>query len=376
MIVGLTGKNCAGKGEISEILQKKGFECSSLSDAIRDEADKRRIPKTRENLIRLGNELRRLHGPGILAKRILREIEGDAVVDSIRNVEEIKELRKNKDFVLVGVDAPVELRFKRGNKRDRESEATTLEEFKRREKLENTANKNKQQLDACLSMANVIIINNQTKKELLEKVDKLLSDLNINADNKHANVEMHNEVADKRIGWQDYFMNITREISRRSTCMSTRLGAIIVQDERIVSTGYNGAPRKTLDCNERGFCLRRDLKIPSGHRYELCRSVHAEQNAIINAARAGVPPKGGNMYIYGMKIYEGEDSLIDAFHCFICKKMIINAGIENVYSMTKEGKIKKFNVYEDWVEDWKKEDMLNDIQIYDSDYYKDSKKDQ
>jgi len=172
----------------------------------------------------------------------------------------------------------------------------------------------------------------------------------------------------RRPDWDEYFINITKEIAKRSTCMSTKLGAIIVKEKRIISTGYNGAPRKTKDCYEWGYCLRRKLKIPSGHRYELCRSVHAEQNAIINAARAGVSILGGDMYIYGIKVYNNQNKVIKAVPCFICKKMIINAGIRNVITTDENGKIIRFKV-SDWIKEWSKKDMIKDMDIYDSKYY-------
>ena len=172
----------------------------------------------------------------------------------------------------------------------------------------------------------------------------------------------------KRPHWDEYFMNIARDISLRCTCLCVRIGAIIVKDKRIVSTGYIGAPRKTKDCIERGQCLRRQLNIPSGHRYELCRSVHAEQNAIINAARDGANISCGEMYIYGTKIHEGEENLIDIYPCFICKKMIINSGLKKVHLMANDG-IKKHDVH-DWTKDWQKKDMLDDMDVYDAGYKK------
>ncbi len=172
----------------------------------------------------------------------------------------------------------------------------------------------------------------------------------------------------ERPSWDNYFMNITRDISLRCTCLCIRIGAIIVKDKRIVSTGYVGAPRKTKDCIDRGVCLRRQLGIPSGHRYELCRSVHAEQNAIINASRDGASINEGHMYIYGTRIYEEKEELFDIFPCFICKKMIINSGLKKVYAMTNSG-IKEYNVSE-WAKEWQEKDMLDDMDTYDAKYKK------
>ena len=165
----------------------------------------------------------------------------------------------------------------------------------------------------------------------------------------------------KRITKDEYYLGIAREVARRSTCWRRSIGALIVRDDQIISTGYVGAPRKTRDSFEHGFCLRDRLDIPHGQRYELCRSVHAEQNAIINAARAGVSLLGGNIYIHGT-VFGGEDP-INAFPCFICKKMIINAGLDRVVCSTRTGGKKVFRV-EQWARDWAQGDILDDTHQY------------
>lgn len=165
----------------------------------------------------------------------------------------------------------------------------------------------------------------------------------------------------KRISKHEYYLGIAKEVAQRSTCFRRFIGAIIIRDDQIISTGYVGAPRKTKDSFEHGFCLRDKLKIPHGQRYELCRSVHAEQNAIINAARAGVSLLGGDIYIYGS--VSGKDEQIDAIPCYICKKMIINAGLNRVICSTKDGKMKIFRVA-DWIKDWQQGDILDDSQQY------------
>lgn len=116
--------------------------------------------------------------------------------------------------------------------------------------------------------------------------------------------------------WDDYFLQLARLIASRSTCLRRQVGAVLVKKERIISTGYNGAPRGLKHCLEAG-CLRETLNIPSGHRYELCRGVHAEQNAIINAAYYGVATEGTVLYCTNQP-------------CIICARMIINAGIIRV----------------------------------------------
>jgi dCMP deaminase len=166
----------------------------------------------------------------------------------------------------------------------------------------------------------------------------------------------------KRISKDRYYLEIAKAVAQRGTCFRVKIGAIIVRDDQIVSTGYVGAPRYTRDCFERGFCLRDKMKIPHGQRYELCRSVHAEQNAIINAARAGVSLLNGKMYVWGNY---PDKSLMNAFPCFICKKMIINAGLEKVVCSFKDGRIERFDVAL-WQGEWSSEgkDIIDDMHQY------------
>ena len=161
----------------------------------------------------------------------------------------------------------------------------------------------------------------------------------------------------------EYYLDLAKAIGIRSTCFRNKLGAIIIRDDQIVAAGYIGAPRKTKDCLERNNCLRNELGIPHGHRYEVCRSVHAEQNAIINAARAGVSILGGDMYLSGT---DAQGEKIDTFPCFICKKMIINAGLKRFIYMTKDDKVKIFLI-KDWVKDWQKGDLVDDKDQYGKD---------
>ncbi len=121
---------------------------------------------------------------------------------------------------------------------------------------------------------------------------------------------------DQRPGWDEYFMQISQLVSRRSTCLRRRVGAIIVKNRRILATGYNGTPSKITHCSDSG-CLRIKLNIPSGERHELCRGLHAEQNALLQAALYGISVEGASLYITNQP-------------CLICAKMIINAGIREI----------------------------------------------
>lgn len=122
-----------------------------------------------------------------------------------------------------------------------------------------------------------------------------------------------------RPSWDEYFIEITRQVATRSTCLRRQVGAVIVKDKRILATGYNGAPSGFAHCSETG-CLREQLGIPSGERQEICRGLHAEQNAIIQAALHGVSVAGADIYITHQP-------------CITCAKMIINAGIRKVIAL-------------------------------------------
>ncbi|MGE5340899.1 MAG: deoxycytidylate deaminase [Candidatus Omnitrophota bacterium] len=160
-----------------------------------------------------------------------------------------------------------------------------------------------------------------------------------------------------------YYLDIAGVVSTRSTCLKVLIGAIIVKEDQIIAAGYVGAPRNTRSSLEHDFCLRKKLNIPSGTQYELCRSVHAEQNAIINAARAGVSVLAGDMFIYGQS--RETNAPIDAFPCFICKKMIINCGLNRVITSVKD-QAQKYMVFsvEDWMNEWQTNDIIEDKYRY------------
>jgi dCMP deaminase len=161
---------------------------------------------------------------------------------------------------------------------------------------------------------------------------------------------------------EEYYLNIAQVVSQRSTCLKVLIGAIIVKEDQIIAAGYVGAPRHTRSSLDHGFCLRRKLQIPSGTQYELCRSVHAEQNAIINAARAGVSLLGGDMYIFG-EDREGRKAIF-AFPCFICKKMIINAGLKRVVVAHPGAERRRIFLVDDWMREWQEQDILEDSVRY------------
>ncbi len=352
-IIGLTGPMGSGKGEAVRILQKEGFEHITLSSMIREEARRRGVPEERSFLIEIGNEMRSVNGAGVLAKRALEKITGSAhnkwVVDGIRNPAEIDELKRGEKVHVVGINVNRELLLQRILSRSRSGDAVDPAEIL--QKIEREWGKGEppegQQLGHCMERVDHLIVNEGTLEELEQNFLNYYNQ--IRGDNlKYA-----------RPSKDEYYLDLAKSVCRRSTCTKVEIGAVIIRDDQVVATGYCGAPRGTKSSLGHGFCLRKKLGIPSGQRYEMCRSVHAEQNAIINAARSGTSLLGGDMYIYGKIQGEKDAQPLDAFPCFICKKMLLNCGLKRVICSLKDGSYKIFEV-EDWMKDWRENDIIDD----------------
>jgi dephospho-CoA kinase len=174
-LIGLTGTNGAGKGEAAAYFTGKGYAYFSLSDVIRDELRERGEPASRDNLIRTGNELRERFGHDVLARRTMAKVgSGErAVIDSIRNLQEIAFLRRQKAFVLLAIDAPVEVRFARVAVRGRDESARDLEAFRNKEEQERSGGASAQQLEACMAAADRIIVNDGTIREFHRKLEEV-----------------------------------------------------------------------------------------------------------------------------------------------------------------------------------------------------------
>lgn len=150
----------------------------------------------------------------------------------------------------------------------------------------------------------------------------------------------------ERIDKINYYLDIAEATLERATCLRKKWGAVIVKNDEIISTGYNGAPRGRKNCTDLGYCIREQLNIPRGERYELCRSVHAEQNAIISATRKDMI--GSTMYMVGKDVKTG-DYVENSSSCSMCKRAVINAGIEKVIVRDSKTKYREILV-SDWIE--------------------------
>ncbi len=144
----------------------------------------------------------------------------------------------------------------------------------------------------------------------------------------------------------NYYLDLAQVVAQRGTCLRRLYGAVIVKNDEVISTGYTGAPRGRRHCSDVRTCIRQELNIPRGERYELCRSVHAEANAIISASREQM--LGSSLYLVGTEVSTG-DLVKNSCSCSMCKRLIINAGIEMVYVRDTKDEYRKIPV-KDWID--------------------------
>lgn len=308
MIIGVTGFFCSGKDTLAGILTAKGFAHVSLSDIIRQELTQRKKDITIPNLTRVGNELRTERGPGVLAERALEVIDFSRnwVVTSIRHPAEVEVLRTRPDFVMVFVDAPQKVRFERSLLRARKGDPLTFDQFAAEEKRQMSPSDGDpaaQALAACRQLADARISNAATLETFEKKITTLVG--------KHLFEHFL-----PRPNWDEYFMMMAEVAATRSNCIKRRVGAVVVANKQVVSSGYNGTPKGITNCCE-GGCPRCASAGNSGSGLGECLCVHAEENAIVQAAAHGVAIRGATLYC-------------TLCPCSYCAKSIINAGINEV----------------------------------------------
>ncbi|MEE8558551.1 MAG: deaminase [Myxococcota bacterium] len=304
MRIGVAGLNAAGKTEVVQFLSSRGFYPVSLSDAIREDLAREGLEPTRERMTDRGRALRERFGPSILAERVLATLPPDRnhLIDSVRHPAEVGAFRAGGEFVLLWIEAPSELRYERLSARGRVGEDISFERFEELQARELTSTDAAgQQLLAVRDLADEVIENTGSIAELHRHVQRLLERRLLFQD---------------RPSWDAYFMNIARVVASRSNCVKRRIGAVVVVDRRIISTGYNGTPRGVRNCNE-GGCPRCASAAESGTRLDECLCSHAEENAITQAAYHGVSVRSATLYTTFSP-------------CLICTKMIINAGIRDL----------------------------------------------
>jgi dCMP deaminase len=314
MIIGLTGSLAAGKGVVSDFFKGKGFVYLSLSDELRELLKENKIKLTRENLQEWGNKYREENGSDYLAKLVVDKINNQdykrAIVDGIRNPEEVDFLDKNlKDFFLVSVDAPENIRFERMKVRARESDPTTLEGFRKVDKKDKGVGEKKsgQGVGKCMKKAKFVLINDCSLEDVQVKIEKLYDAL---------------DRMIPRPSWDEYFLGIMDAVAKRATCNRGRSGCVIARDKQLLVSGYVGSPVGVPHCDDVGHLMKKVVH-EDGHVTNHClRTTHAEQNAICQAAKLGIAIKDATLYC-------------SMTPCSACAKMIINSGIKRVVCRKK-----------------------------------------
>jgi dCMP deaminase len=304
MILGLSGLNAAGKGEVIRFLEARSFYALSLSDVIRDLLKERGLEETRERMIETGNEIRDARGPGGLALALADRLLPDRnyAIDSIRHPAEVEVLREHtSNFRLLWVTAAEALRFDRMKQRARTGDPESVEELRRLEGLElGSAKPSAQQLLAVRDLADFSLENEGDLEALHRQIEDVLRRTSFF----------------ERPGWDEYFMAIARVVASRSNCVKRKVAAVVTKDRRIISTGYNGTPRGVKNCNE-GGCPRCNSFAEGGTKLDECLCSHGEENAITQAAYHGVNVQKATLYTTFSP-------------CLMCTKMIINSGITEV----------------------------------------------
>ena len=308
MIFGLTGSIGSGKGAVADILKEKGFAYFSLSDELREVCKKQGIEPTRENLQNKGNRLRKEVGSEILAilttSRIKNDALSDIVIDSIRNPAEVEYLRENLDnFFLLGIDASQKVRYSRLVERAREGDSLSWDKFLEADSRDRgEEEKSGQAVGSCLSLADNIIYNDGSLEDLAIKVSSIYESIKP----KHT-----------RPSWDRYFMDIAASVAKRATCDRGRSGCVIAKNKQILVTGYVGSPPGFPHCDEIGHQMK-TLKHEDGNETRHCvRTTHAEQNAISQAAKLGIPLEGSTLYC-------------NMTPCTTCARLILTSGIKKV----------------------------------------------
>lgn len=310
MFIGLTGTLASGKGFVADFFKQKGFIYLSLSDELREYLKSEEIEITRENLIKYGNKLREKSGADALAQLIFEKIKNQeykkVVIDSIRNPAEVQLFEKNlKNFFLIAIDAPTKTRFKRLVDRNRnEQEPLAWNEFAKKDKISNGVGQpdSGQQVLKCMKLAKFLIKNEGTKQDAIKKIEKLYEDL---------------QKKIPRPTWDEYFIEIMNSVSKRATCDRGKSGCVIVKNKHILVTGYVGSPAGLPHCDEVGHQMKAIVHEDGKITNHCVRTAHAEQNAICQAAKLGIPLDGSTLYCRMTP-------------CSTCAKMIINSGIKRV----------------------------------------------
>ena len=303
--IGITGTLGAGKGTIVDYLQKeKGFSHYSVRAFLIDEIKARGMEVNRDSMTLVGNDLRAQHSPSWIIEQLYQQAQAsgkNCIIESIRTPGEVDALRSKPNFYLFAVDADPRVRYDRAVLRGSETDHIDYDTFLANEQREmDNADPNKQNLKYCIQQADYCFDNNGTIDDLNQQVEQVLG-----------------KIMYRRPSWDEYFMELANTASKRATCDRGRSGCVIVKDRQLLVTGYVGSPSGLHHCDEVGHLFRKTIEADGRITTHCVRTVHAEQNAICQAARRGIALDGATLYCRMTP-------------CRTCAMLIINCGIKRV----------------------------------------------
>lgn len=300
----------AGKGTIVDILKSKGFVHFSARDFLNKKIKELGLESNRDTLTTVANKEREKEGADFIAKGLLsmaKKENRNCIIESIRNVKEIKYLKENSEFILFSVDADIQTRYERITLRKSETDNVSFETFKLNEQREMDANnENKQNIRACMTLADFSFNNDGDIPSLQKQVEEVLNKIQYKM----------------RPSWDEYFLEIVKTVSKRATCNRGRSGCVIVKNRQILVTGYVGSPNGLPHCDEVGHLFKKSIDEQGNISNHCVRTVHAEQNAICQAAKRGIALEEATLYC-------------SMTPCRTCAMMIINCGIKRVVCQNK-----------------------------------------
>lgn len=310
IIIGITGTIGAGKGTIVELLRKKGFQHYSVRDFLVEEIKKRGLEINRDTMTSTANSLREEFGADYIIKTILNVAitnGQNCIIESIRNDKEIELLRNIHNFYLFSIDADIKTRYERISLRKSATDNVSFETFVENEKREmQSEGDNSQNIAVCMQKADYNFNNDKDINALQEQVEEVLRQIE----------------KLQRPSWDEYFMEMANAAAKRATCDRGRSGCVIVKDRQILVTGYVGAPQGLAHCDDVGHLFKQMINEDGSVSNHCVRTVHAEQNAICQAARRGIALDGATLYCRMTP-------------CRTCAMMIINCGIKRVVCQMK-----------------------------------------
>lgn len=303
--IGITGTLGAGKGTIVDyLLKEKGFVHYSVRAFITEEIKRRGMPVNRDSMTIVGNDLRAQHSPSWIVEQLYVQAQAsgkNCIIESIRTPGEVTALRDKPHFFLFAVDAAPQVRYERAVLRGSETDHIDYETFLANEQREMDNNDpNKQNLKYCIEQADFRFDNGGTIEGLNAQVEAVLG-----------------KIMYQRPSWDEYFMELANTASKRATCDRGRSGCVIVKDKQLLVTGYVGSPAGLPHCDEVGHLFRQTIEEDGRITNHCVRTVHAEQNAICQAARRGISLDGATLYCRMTP-------------CRTCAMLIINCGIKRV----------------------------------------------